>query len=480
MRVTDFVTLGFYPRSVARESAAGARCALSVARRLATLVLLGGLAVWIAGAVAWCVSGAPLGHDEARYASDTRALLDGSGKRFIYVPVGMNALTAPGLLAGGSESALRVLPLFAGIAFLGAAWWLARRAADRETACWTVGVLAGAHSMTRFSAQLLTDLPSAACLLVAIAILVRELRRDEGPTYRLVAAAPLAAGAFYIRYGSAPTIAVIALVSLVLGARAIARRPGPVIATAVLLGAALAPHALHAIARTGSPLGILRISREIPGHPGEGLVTYLTTNPFVSYGVLVAPLVVIGLATFRRGAVTDALRAIAVLQVIALGLTTFAQPRFVFLALVLLVIVGVATVRRWIASRPDRARRACTVAAAIAVVATWAISLVDGVRARDTRLATTTALRIASHAIRADARGERCDVIGAATTQLEWYSGCRTTRVVAGTPIYIVREVGEAPPALPARPCPVLVLPRLTVSRLPTCRPAWTPAAPRA
>ncbi|HEY5920343.1 MAG TPA: glycosyltransferase family 39 protein, partial [Kofleriaceae bacterium] len=262
--------------------------------RLAKLIFIGGIAVWIINAALHCGSGVTLGHDEARYASDTRELLDGRDKRYIYVPSGMNGIALPGVLAGGDERALRVLPMLAGLLFLFAAWRFARRAVGEDAAYWTVGVLAGTHSIVQFNAQLLSDLPSTGCMLAALAILIAELTRDGGPRYRLLAVAPLLAAAFYIRYGSCLTIVLIGLAAIGFGARAIAQRPLLVIVTGLVFIALLVPHLLDSIDQTGSALGIMRASAKVPPRGGSALAGYFLANPIWRYGALAAPLMFVG------------------------------------------------------------------------------------------------------------------------------------------------------------------------------------------
>jgi 4-amino-4-deoxy-L-arabinose transferase-like glycosyltransferase len=418
-----------------------------VANKLLRALLVAGFVVWLGNAVLHC-STAPLGHDEARYATDTQELLAGHGKRYLYVPVGMNVIAAPGVLAGGDERALRALSLVAGILFLTSAWLLARRAANDATAAWVVAVLAGALPMIRFSSDLLSDLPSAACLLSAIAILVTELGRPEGPRYRLVAVAPLCAASFYIRYGSSVTIAAIGLGAVVMGARAIVRRPLPVILTVVVLGGLVLPHVVYSIEKTGKVLGILLMSAGVPGHPGEGLPEYLTRNPLVMYGPLIAPLMVVGLVPLKRDRITIGLQVIAVAQIVGLGLTTYAQPRFVFLAATLLVIVGVDTIRRAVLAASPKVRVWLVAVCIAAVVALWARCLYDSLYARSGRFMANAPAVLAGRVIRSDAHGADCTVIGHRTSQLNWYSGCRPelfvpTEIVArGGLVYAVLEPG--------------------------------------
>lgn len=438
-----------------------------MAGRLAKLVFIGGILVWILNASVRWNSAGPLGHDESRYSVDTRDIASGKGKRYLYVPLGMNAIAAPGIVLGGGERALRTLPLVAGLGFLLAAWILARRLTSPETAYWVVGVLAGAHPMAKYSADLLSDIPSAACLLAALAILLPALTGPEPPGKKILLAAPLCAAAFYIRYGSTATIGIIGIVSVLAGARAVLRRPVLPLATGLAFGALLVPYAIYSHMTTGSITGILVMSAEVPGHGGgEGLVKYVAGNGFAFYGILIAPLMLAALTLgLRRDRTTLAMQAIAVGQIVVLGMTTHAQARFVFLATVLLVIVGVDALRRRGATLAPRLRDGLAIVAALAIATTWVTTTYAGLRS-SARVANAAATVIAGVAIHADVKGLPCDVVGKHSAQLEWYAGCVSanaavivpSNLIPGSRIYAVREREPGQPDLEALPgvhCPV-------------------------
>ncbi|HEX7835973.1 MAG TPA: hypothetical protein VF469_00855, partial [Kofleriaceae bacterium] len=314
-----------------------------------------------------------------------------------------------------------------------AAFALGRAAFSARTGAWAAALVAGAHPMVMRSAQLLSDLPAAACLVGGIAILVGELDRDSGPRWRMVAAAPLLAAAFYLRYGSAPVIALAIATACLMWWRAVVTRPIRVLATLAALAALLIPHLLRSIAVTGTPLGILEVSGGMPrrAYVGEGLVTYLTSNPLAFYGALIAPVMVaglLGLVRARRKAPWY-LAIVALGQITALGLSSHGQPRYVYAATVLLVVLGTGAVARL--GRPGLALAAVVAAwlgVAVATVATCRIE--DGLRAP---------ILHAAEAIRADAGDRPCAVVAAIAPQFTWYSRCE---------IYLPVLLGQQP--LPA------------------------------
>jgi hypothetical protein len=386
----------------------------------------------------------PLGHDEARYAVDARELLEGRGKRYLYAPIGMDVMAAPGIALGGGERAMRGSALVAGLLFVLAVWRFAARCVDRETACWSVGVVAATLPIVRHGAELLSDLPSAACLLAGLSVLVPELAREQGPTKRVVATAPWFAAAFYLRYGSCASIAIIAIVACCLFGRAIVRRPRPVAATIAVFALLLVPHVVHAITVTGLPTGILVASGNMPGRPCEGLVTYLMGNPFALYGVA-APLMLVGLLGCTRTRAVLALQVIAIAQVVVLGLTTHAQSRYVVLAIVILSVLGVATVRRWIGAVRGKAKSALVLACIAALAGAWIVTVRRRLEYPAHRTSTTANLTLAAAAIRNDAGHDPCDVVGDDTTLLAWYSPCRVVLRVRDNAarVYIVRYARE-------------------------------------
>lgn len=398
--------------------------------RLTWFITLAAFAYWIANAVLRWWTAAPLGHDEARYALDASdLLLTGSATRFHYSAPGMTLVPLPGLLAGGSERALRLLPVLLGVVFLLAVWVFARRLRGPRTAAWTLVVLCTSPKLAVHSSELLSDLPSAACLLLGLTVAIGELSRGGGPRWQLTAAAPLFAAAFYLRYGSTAPIAVIGAVLVVMNTATIRRHPWPVIATIVLFAALLLPHVHSSIVSTGSATGILRSSAEIPG-AAAGIAAYLR-DPLYTYGVLIAPVMLIGALPLRWTKQHVALQLVAIGHIALLASTTQAQPRFVYLATVLLVMLGVDVVIAGADRAPRAVARAGAACVAVVALALCVRNLVHGVTLyRAMRAEKYPQVFIAAEVIRRDRDPSLpCELVAADDhTRLEWYSGCRTVR----------------------------------------------------
>lgn len=411
-----------YVRSVAPTAAGtcGTYRSASVTWTFERRLLGAAVLAWATVAAMNLLAGPPLGHDEAAFAVVAR----GDGPSWVNRSRGVIALARLGLALGGAEWQLRLASAIVGLGVVLAVYAVGRAAFDARTGAWAAAVIAGAHPMVIRSAELLGDLPATAGVIAGAAVLTGELERPGGPRWRIALAAPAFAAAFYVRYGSAPVIAIAGIAALALWWRPIRARPLPVVATAALFAALLVPHALHSLHATGTVLGVLHWSAGTPrlAYPGEGLVTYLTSNPFAYYGALVAPVMaaaLVGLARTFRSRPPWFLASIALGQLLAIGIESHGQPRYVFIAVALLVVLGVEAARAL--ARP-RVALALVAAAWLGV----AIACIPYDRAIAHSRATITA---AAAAIHADHRAGTCEVIAPLAPQLWWYTRCRITRL---------------------------------------------------
>jgi hypothetical protein len=365
-----------------------------------------------------------------------------------------------------------------GIGFVLAAGGLAWRVYGAATAAWVVAVLAGMTSIVRLSADLLSDLPATTLLLAGTAVIVAEVERrgeagEDAPIrWRVVLAAPLLAAALYVRYASCVPIAILGAALLVVYGRRIWRRPAPIVVTAVLFLVLLVPHAMTAMDETGSPLGILLASKDVPGQTwlGQGLATYVTSNPIRYYGLLAPVVLLAGIGAIGRERRTVLLWLVAVADIVVIGLISHAQARYIFFGVTLLVVLGVEVLRKVIAARPLGVRRMMAAAAVIAIVASWVLVAIAQVRYAARRRVTTEPPRAAAAAIRRDAGGARCHVMADEFTIIEWYSGCRSSSwpweaMERGELVYVVRIPATAPGQARGRPRSILERPDVAVTR---------------
>jgi hypothetical protein len=387
-------------------------------------ILLAAIVAWLAVAALNVALGPPLGHDEAAFAVSAR----GGGPPWVYRSVGVTEVARIGVLLGGADWQLRLASMVLGLGMVAGVYAVGRAAFSARTGAWAAAVIAGAHPMALRSSELIGDLPATACVLLGISLLVGELAREDGPRWQLVAAGPVFAAAFYLRYGSAPVIAIAGGLALLLWWRSILRRPLPVIAALAVFVLLLLPHILQSLHETGRLFGILEVSSRMPrrAYVGEGLVTYLTSNPFRFYGALVAPVLVAGIVGLVRPPAhwrpSIFIGGVAIGQILAIGVQSHAQPRYIFVATALLIVVGVEALQRFAPPATRRFAMPLVVVAWIGVVVTVPFYTQF---LRDARAGIVAA----SAAVNADRAGAPCLVVAKVVTQLMWYTRCREQRM---------------------------------------------------
>ncbi len=408
-------------------------------------ILLLAIAAWLVVAVVALVANPPLGHDEAAFAAAAR----GDAPAWLYRSQGVIALARIGIWLGGSDLALRIVPTLLGVGVVLGTFAVGRAAFSSRTGAWAAAVIAGAHPMLMHGSELIGDLPATACVLAGIAILIGELDRIGGPRWRLVAAAPAFAAAFYFRYGSAPVIALVGVAAVVIWWRPLLARPARALATVATLAALLAPHIIHSLSATGSTLGILSASAAMPRREyiGEGLVTYVTAIPFAFYGAIVAPAMIAGLVAIarppERWRPTAFLAIVALGQIIVLGLESHAQPRYVFVATALLVVLGVDALLRYL---PQASRRLGPGLVALAWLG-MAIAVVPLARYLTRQRGP---LSRAAAAVSTDVAGRPCVIAARDAPELIWATGCKVviaTRPYRPLPADRLRYVVSVPHA---------------------------------
>lgn len=389
--------------------------------RLVRALLVATIAYAVVVAACALLPARPLGHDEAVYALGARALLDDGGAALpLHRSIGMAVVTTPGVVAGGGELALRVPFALIGLAYLALLGSFTRRHFGAAAAALAMAAQATNPEFAWRSAEALSDVPSALCLLGLVAALA-------SPRPRWYLAGPAAAAACYVRYASAPTVAVIFL-----GAWLLVPTARTATAQAAACAAALlVPFLVWSHATTGSPLGVLREGERRAGraYAGQGLLFYLRAWPVrlagPAVGVIAALGLVVGIAGWRRpldhaARVRRLLLVVAVGQIVLLGWRVHGEARFVTFALTALVVVGAS----WLAAAASRWRIAVAVTACLAVpMAAWTLIRLD-------ELAAARAPAVAAaRAIARDRGGARCVVYATEAPMVAWYSGCRAVSV---------------------------------------------------
>ncbi|MGW7196577.1 glycosyltransferase [Streptomyces chryseus] len=429
-----------------------------------------------------------LGHEEAVYANKARSWTDGTPDAGwgVYRPVGLPALGALALWLSGEGAAgavagmgtgagsvgsgvgsgvgaLRVVALVLVLGTLTVTYFVAAAWTSRRSAVVALLVLLSGLGFLRRVPEYLNDI-GATGLLLGVVFLLARAQEKEGS--RALWGVPVVAlAAFYLRYGVVGNLLAIGLAAvLAYGPRAWAAQGRRLVGAAAVLVAGLVPHLVHAVHETGSPLGMVlsATSQANRAYVGDGLVYYLAVFPYRLAGdlgavVMAAGLWAAGAAALRirraRGGGPGVrgedrrrvfLGTAAVLVLVILGMATDGEPRFVYLAVVLLTVLGVralAELAGQVWSAPVLALTAAL--AGLTVLGTTQV-VAHGAMPGPTRLAWSTVP--VAREIGAAAQGRPCLVVTGYEPEFGWYSGCdavtyaqyRAMRVPAGTVVSLV------------------------------------------
>jgi 4-amino-4-deoxy-L-arabinose transferase-like glycosyltransferase len=416
--------------------------------RRAEVALIGLVVLVFASAVALGVRQAvPFGWDESVYALISRHWLFGTPATGwgIHRPPVLSILASIPMLVTRNESAFRAIGLLAGCMAVAAVWLVGRRLHGILTGVVAAAVVASAQPIQINSGFLLNDVPATGLLLLLIATLWRVME-DERAGWSILWLAPIAVLAFYVRYGASVAILAIAVTALLVWPRRIAADWPKAVATAGLLVVLVIPHLVFSIMQTGSPWGIALAASggAHSAYPGEAIVTYLVWLPYRLVGPLGAAVAIVGLLTCvvaivralrlrrwdRTARAFSILLVPAAAQIAVLGVTILPVGRYIYLAMILLIIAGCAgLVTAW--SRLANGRRLVAWLGTGVLVAylLGSVALVTGVAERGL---SSTWLRDGGRYIAAHS-SEGCSVLGSYLPQITWYSGCATYSFGDGT-----------------------------------------------
>jgi hypothetical protein len=403
------------------------------------LVVLGVAALF--ATLAYVLPDGPLGHDESVYALKARSWLEGTPTTGfgIYRPLGMPMVGLVVLQVSDAEVAFRIAAALLGAGTVIAMWAIGR------TMLGPVGALIGtatfvvSESYLRRATEFLNDLLSAGLLLAVLFFVWLHFERYPNRWW-LLAAAPAAAAAYYVRYGTVLGLVVIAVVAGAIWFRRLGDSWRQIAATAGLLLALLLPGFWYSRQVTGSILGVFNAARTAVGGGGGGLADYAEWFPEHLAGtfgaiMMVAAMVytvMVALLAKRDPRLAPAARTAAFLTITALALTfllglfTHGEPRFVYLPLMALLLVGgqaVAVLVQRLAATPQRVAAGVLIAIAAYALATGGGAManrMDAITGSRDVLAETGAV------VHGDAGGETCTLQAAYIPQLTWYSVCAT------------------------------------------------------
>jgi 4-amino-4-deoxy-L-arabinose transferase-like glycosyltransferase len=417
--------------------------AIEMAALVTVLVVVAIAAAWLTGRAV------PLGWDEAVYASKSRSLLTDapSSTWAIYRAPGLPVVGLIGGALGFTDANLRAVALAICLGTLAMAWAFARILWGPLAAIVALLAIVGSPVVIAELALFHTDLPAAGLLLAMMLLVWYEFERRPEPSRLVLAAAPLTALAFYIRYGSILPIGGIAIAAVLLWHRAMLRSPRLVGATIVFAAILFAPHVLEAMTRTGSPLGIITSAGEQvdTSEPIETAARYLGWLPAqlahrLGFVVMLAGVVhgaIVALDAIRRRDLTPAARRYLWLYVpagvttVGLVLQSHPEQRYVLFPVLLAITAGAGAVSAgltWLRGRPTFAERQHILDAAIFGGLLLVTVVAGSVGARrvvaiERESDDSRWLPAVGQLIDGDAEGE-CAVVTSVPPIVEWYSRC--------------------------------------------------------
>ncbi|MGW7416983.1 glycosyltransferase [Streptomyces sp. NPDC054863] len=432
-----------------------------------------------AGVWAWLQDFEPyLGHEEAVYANKARFWFDGTPDAGwgVYRPVGLPALGTlalwltgyEGYASGGGTGALRAVALVLALVMLCTTYLVARAwTSPRRAVVVTLVLLSGLGFLRRVP-EYLNDIGSTALLLMVVFLLVRAQERagTKAGARALLLVPFVALAAFYLRYGVVGNLLAVALAGVfAYGPRAWLALGWRLWAAVGVLALGLVPHFLYATERTGKPLGMIlsATSQANREYVGDGLVYYLSVFPYRLAGDLGAVVMAAGVCAavaawlrVRRGGRGESgegvraddrrrvfLGAAALLVFVVLGVATDGEPRFVYLPVTLLTILGVQAVAELTRAWAPRVLVCVGVLAGLTVFGT-AQAVAHGAMPGPTSLGAST-VPVARALAAQD--GESCLIVTGYEPEFGWYSGCdavtyrqyREMKVEPGTRVSFVR-----------------------------------------
>ena len=381
------------------------------------------------------LDGGTLGNDESAYGVKAKSWLEGTPDTgwHPHRATGMSVYGYLVLAVGGAESGLRLIGLLGLLAMVLAVWLLGdRMGSPRVAGMAAIGIIAG-PALLRRSTEYLSDVPSAALLVFGMVIVWREFAQRDLPSYRLLWFLPFAWVAFYLRYQTVLSLGVIAVATSILWWPKIRQRPGPVLALLGIGLIGLIPHFLEAIAFRGTPWSLVAYTSGIAERAfvGEGLVDYAGLMTW-QLGGFVAPIASIaaiwGLFAVRKDRKARQrylfLLIPALLQVLALGLLSHGEPRFVFFPLALIIVAGSIAIDWWLTVGRRNWARGAAIALGMLVLGSIALSA-DSVRsAVGNRAAVNLPLQLAAEEARLSSGDATCAVMTTPTAQVTFYSEC--------------------------------------------------------
>jgi small basic protein len=377
------------------------------------------------------------GYDESVYASLTRLWIEGTPAPGwgLHRPPMLSVLGILPQLAGAAEWSFRAEGLLFGLTTVVACWWFGRVVAGPVGGAVSGLIVATAAPLQVEAGTFLTDVPSASMVVCLAALLWRQVGGPRPIGRAFVILAPIAALAFYTRYGSMVAIGSLALAAMAVAGPRLWRARRIVLAAMALFFLLLAPHAVVAVQHVGVPWGILQLAEGAAASRDASwpLLQYLGWFPFQLLGPAGAAVALVGVGTILTTLLGAAIQrrvpdpfvaymGIAVAaQLAVLALQIHAEPRYLFVPMLLLVITGARRIA--VVVRPWASRRIGLAAAAAAATMLVLVALVSTSAEVQRRGQSYDWTRDVGLFIGQHARGP-CSVLTADVPIISWYSRC--------------------------------------------------------
>lgn len=305
------------------------------------------------------VSYYPFDHDESVYLTKARSWIEETpADEFeIYRPIGMPVFGWIFLHFGESEKIVRTFGVIFGSLTILLIYLFFKRLFNAYIAISVASVVGISSLFMQQAPHFLNDIPSSG-FLIGVLYLLYIHYDTAGKSKSIYFAGPLAALAFYIRYGVASTLGILGILSFfILGPKFI-KKEGinySKLITAFIISIFLfIPHFIESIIVEKSLLGILSRAGKAAHRKylGEGLVDYIKWLPSEIGGWVLGITAITGILItiiiiFRKDLRQDYINllwigSIGLFNFLATGLLAHAEPRYVFFPMVLLSGTGIA------------------------------------------------------------------------------------------------------------------------------------------
>ncbi len=406
------------------------------------------------------IEDAPFGHDEAVYALKARANVEGADTSFFWADY-----RAPGLASVLSAvpsiverpAQLRWVVVVFGLVLIVLTWLVGRAMFDPLT-----GVVASAGTavtplILASATSVWPDVPGAALGLGVLAILVMA-SRGRRVRWWVLAAAPLAGLATFVRFGAPLTIAVGAVGLAVWRWETVKRSAPQVTVLLVLTGLATGAVLLWppVVGASTSPLAATMAQSARNDFAWyQGLIDYVQLSDFLLLtpaGLLLAGGLVAGALQWRTGGAWRSgfltAATIGLASALAVALTLHGEYRYLVPAVPWLwIAAAVGLAGRW---RQFGASEAPLVVALVAVAVVFG-SIADSDIEVGKSADRYETLRLAAMRIDEETADGSCGVITSYLPQVAWYSRCATA-------LYSAEEVRLTAPSFPPDPSVYLLV----------------------